>query len=180
MAVNAPSEAAPAIGAQIAPFDFESVFRTHYGRIARVIARVAGDPARAEELAAELFLKLWRSRRLQEQWTEAWLYKSAVRRALDELRKRTRRARYESLIGFTRRSSTPEEVRATSEEQERVRSVLAAMKARQAELLVLRSQGLSYSELALALNLNPASVGTLLSRAQKAFRKEYIKRYGEE
>jgi RNA polymerase sigma-70 factor, ECF subfamily len=33
--------------------------------------------------------------------------------------------------------------------------------------------------LAAALKLNPASVGTLLSRAQQAFRKEYIQRYGE-
>jgi RNA polymerase sigma-70 factor, ECF subfamily len=58
--------------------------------------------------------------------------------------------------------------------------VLAAVAPRQGELLALRSQGLSYDELASVLNLNPASVGTLLSRAQKAFRKEYIKRYGEE
>jgi len=180
MVVNASSEAGTAIGAQEAPFDFESIFRAHYERIARVIARVVGDPARAEELAAELFLQLWRRRRAQGQWTEAWLYKSAVRRALDELRKKARRARYDGLIDSIRRNPTPEEAHAASEEQERVRLVLAAVAPRQAELLVLRSQGLSYDELALALNLNPASVGTLLSRAQKAFREEYIKRYGEE
>jgi RNA polymerase sigma-70 factor (ECF subfamily) len=46
--------------------------------------------------------------------------------------------------------------------------------------LLLRSNGLSYEEVANALELNPASVGTLLSRAQQAFRKEYIKRYGEQ
>lgn len=74
---------------------------------------------------------------------------------------------------------TPEEVHAANEEQERVRLVLATVAARQGEILVLRSQGLTYEELASALNLNPASVGTLLSRAQKAFRKEYTKRYGE-
>ena len=51
---------------------------------------------------------------------------------------------------------------------------------RHAELLVLRSQDLSYDELASALDLNPASIGTLLSRAQQAFRKEYIKRYGQQ
>ena len=51
---------------------------------------------------------------------------------------------------------------------------------RGAELLVLRSHGLSYEELAEALELNPTSIGTYLSRAQDAFRKEYIKRYGAE
>jgi RNA polymerase sigma-70 factor (ECF subfamily) len=71
-------------------------------------------------------------------------------------------------------------VRRTREEQEQVRTVLAALDSRQAELLLLRSSGLSYEEVAAALDLNPASVGTLLSRAQQSFRKEFIKRYGEQ
>jgi RNA polymerase sigma-70 factor (ECF subfamily) len=102
-----------------------------------------------------------------------------VRTGLNELRARTRRSRYEALLGFGRKANTPEDIRATTESQERVRFVLAAIEGRQAELLLLRSHGLSYEELASALDLNPASVGTLLSRAQQAFRKEYIKRYGE-
>ena len=65
------------------------------------------------------------------------------------------------------------------EEQERIRLLLSAIAPRQAELLILRSQGLSYEELASTLNLNPASIGTLLSRAQQAFRKEYLGRYGK-
>jgi RNA polymerase sigma-70 factor, ECF subfamily len=56
--------------------------------------------------------------------------------------------------------------------------VLAVIEPRQSELLLLRSQGLSYEELAATLNLKAASIGTLLARAQQAFRKEYIKRYG--
>jgi RNA polymerase sigma-70 factor (ECF subfamily) len=47
-------------------------------------------------------------------------------------------------------------------------------------MLLLRSHGFSYGELASILDLNSASVGTLLSRAQQAFRKEYVKRYGGE
>jgi RNA polymerase sigma-70 factor (ECF subfamily) len=54
------------------------------------------------------------------------------------------------------------------------------MDARQAELLLLRSQGFSYQELASTLGLNPASIGSVLSRAQQKFRKEFIKRYGEQ
>jgi RNA polymerase sigma-70 factor, ECF subfamily len=180
MAVNVQSEVTTALPAAEALVDFESVFRTHYERIARVIARVVGDPARAEELAAELFLKLWRSPVTQLEHAEGWLYKTAVRRGLDELRKRTRRARYESVLRFVGETPTPEEVHVAREEQERVRLVLATLASRQAEILILRCQDLSYEELASALNLNPASVGTLLSRAQKAFRKEYIQRYGEE
>ena len=77
-----------------------------------------------------------------------------------------------------RKPPTPEDLRTAAEEQECVRLVLSLIQTRQAELLVLRSHGLSYEEVASALDLNPASVGTILSRAQMAFRKEYVKRYG--
>ena len=163
-----------------APIAFEATFRAQYERIARVIARVVRDPSRAEELAVEVFLKLWRNPRAQGEKAEGWLYRAAVRKGLDELRRRARRSRYEQLFPFARRAPTPEDVRAATEEQEQIRLVLAVIEPRQAELLLLRSHGLSYDQLASALDLNPASVGTLLSRAQQAFRKEYVKRYGQE
>jgi len=161
------------------PFDIDTVFRSHYGRIARVIARVVRDSARAEDIAVDVFVKLWRNPRAQGEHAQGWLYRTAVRAALDDLRRQTRRARYESMLSF-RKPPTPEEVRLASEEQERVRLVLSVIQTRQAELLVLRSDGLSYEEVATALDLNPASVGTLLIRAQQAFRKEYVNRYGEQ
>ena len=73
----------------------------------------------------------------------------------------------------------PEQVLVAAQEQEQVRQVLAAIKSRDAELLLLRNSGLSYEEVAAAMELNASSVGTLISRAQQAFRKEYVKRYGE-
>lgn len=178
--VNAKSDAVAELQDNEAQFDLETIFRAHYERIARVIARVVHDPARAEELAVEVFLKLWRNRQAQGEKAEGWLYRAAVRIGLDELRRQTRRSRYEHLLGFMGEASTPEEIHAATEEKERVRLVLGAIERRKAELLVLRSHGLSYDELASVLDLNPASVGNFLSRAQQAFRKEYIKRYGEE
>ena len=158
--------------------DIERIFRTHYARLARVIARVIRDPARAEELAVEVCLKWSAGRSAEGENAERWLYRAAVQSGLNELRRQIRRSRYERLMGWVRGSPTPEEVFAVNQEQERVRVLLALLAPRQAELLVLRSQGFSYEELAAALHLNPASVGTLLSRAQHAFRKEYTRRYG--
>ncbi len=168
------------IGSNVSRIDIETIFQAQYERIARVIARVLRDPARAEELAVEVFLKWSRNPQAQGENSEAWLYRVAVRTGLDELRRETRRARREHLLGFARRSPTPEDVRASNEEQERVRAVLAAIRPRQSELLLLRSQGLTYDELASTLDLKPASIGTFLSRAEQAFRKEYIKRYGHQ
>jgi len=177
--VNARSEVVEDMGAGETSVDFEAMFRAQYTRIARVIARVVRDPARAEELAVEVFLKLWRNRQAHGENVEGWLYRAAVRKGLDELRRQTRRVRYEHLFGFGRQVPTPEDVRYVTDEREKVRLVLAILAPREAELLLLRSHGLSYEELASALGLNPGSIGTLLSRARRAFRKEYVKRNGE-
>jgi RNA polymerase sigma-70 factor (ECF subfamily) len=126
-----------------------------------------------------VFLKWSRNPKAQGENAEGWLYRTAMRTGLDELRRQTRRSRYESVLDFVRRAPSPHEVLTARGEQQRVRLVLSVMDRRQAELVLFRSQGLSYEELASALDLKPASIGTLLSRAQEAFRREYIRRYGE-
>ena len=162
------------------PFDLVTTFRADYKRIARVINRIIGDPARAEELAVDVFCKLWRNTKAHGPNAGGWLYRSAIRIALDELRRRQRRERYERLFSVFHRNSTPEEIHVETEKRQQVRAVLAKLKPRTAELLLLRSDGLSYQEIADTLGLNAASIGTLLSRAQQTFRKEYTKRYGKQ
>lgn len=177
--VNAPSKAIEAAGLDDA-FDFEAFFHVHYERIARAIVQVVRDPARAEEIAAETFWKFWRnSKAAQGGQAFGWLYRTAVRMAIDELRKEARRIRNESSQTIRQPARTPEEAHAAAEERDRVRLVLASLDSRQAELLLLRNNDLSYAEVAAVLDLNPSSVGTLISRAQQAFRKEYVTKYGE-
>jgi RNA polymerase sigma-70 factor (ECF subfamily) len=161
-------------------YDFESVFHSHYGSIARAIVRVVRDPARAEEIAAETFWKLWRNPKAAHiGQAGGWLYRTAIRMALDDLKKEARRIRRENQQTNWQPARTPEEAHASAEERDRVRLVLASLDARQAELLLLRSNDLSYAEVAAVLDLNPSSVGSLISRAQQAFRKEYVNQYGE-
>ena len=163
--------------------DLETIFCTEYRRIARVIARVTRDPARAEELAVEVLLKWARTPNAHGEHAPGWLYRAAVRTGLKELRGDVRRSRYERLFAFvpagrTNGSKTPEDVYATAEERKLVRAVLNALPWRQAALLLLRHEGLSYLELSAALHVNPNSVGTLLARAQRAFRREFVRRHG--
>jgi len=49
--VNAPGEALAEMTAREAQFDIDALFRAHYRRVARMIARVVRDPAHAEELS---------------------------------------------------------------------------------------------------------------------------------
>jgi RNA polymerase sigma-70 factor (ECF subfamily) len=151
------NEGAVEVSFDEAPAGFEAVFCAQYDRIARVIAGVIRDPARAEELAVEVFLKWERTRKKHGVGAEGWLYRAAVRVALNELRRKTLRSRYERLLGFLTSGktdeSTPHEIYAAQEERQRVRLVLGAIEPRQAELLLLRCNDLSYLEMASTLNL---------------------------
>ena len=53
-----------------------------------------------------------------------------------------------------------------------VRSALARLPRKQAVAVVLRHSGLSYAEVAAALDMSPGSVGTTVRRAESALRKE--------
>jgi hypothetical protein len=85
---------------------------------------------------------------------DGWLYRTAANLGVDELRKRARRSKFDWLFGRTQQPATPEEIHGVNQERDRVRHVLSRMQPRQAELLVLRTQGFSYEELASALGLN--------------------------
>jgi RNA polymerase sigma factor (sigma-70 family) len=64
------------------------------------------------------------------------------------------------------------EVVVTLEERRHLRSALARLPRKQAVALVLRHSGLSYTEVAAALDISPGSVGTTVRRAESALRKE--------
>jgi RNA polymerase sigma-70 factor (ECF subfamily) len=159
--------------------DAGELFHLHYPRIARVIARIVNDPGRAEELAADVLWKFLRSSRAHHANPGGWLYRAGIRRAIDELRRQQRRDRLERLFPFLGTVPSPEQLHNEAQDQQQVRCVLAALKHRDSELLILRSEGLSYEETAEILGVSDTSIGTLLRRAQDAFRKEYIKRYGQ-
>ncbi len=160
--------------------DIDALFTAYYRRLTRLLYRATGDTARAEEFAAEAFWRLYAKPPRDATNLEGWLYRTGLRLALDHLKKERRRARYEPLALLFGISLNPDQVVEQQEKQVRVRQTLASLKPVQAAMLLLRSEGLSYAQLAAVLNLNPASVGTLLTRAGQAFRKEYVIRYGEQ
>ena len=170
----------------VADAGLEDVFRVHYPRLVGILARVTGDRARAEELASEVFCRLSSRPALfrPDSNLEGWLYRTAVNLGLDALRMNARRLRNEQAAGAeaARRASgdDPLSDMLRAEQRRRVQGVLAALKPGSARLLLLRHAGLSYGELADALGIKPASVGTLLARATADFEKKYRSCYGGE
>ena len=155
--------------------DLEQVFRREYADVVRVARRVLGSAREAEDVAQEVFLAFGRST-VPAGEALAWLSVAAAHTALNHLRSGRRRvAREETLgaIGVTE-GIAPDVAEAvvTLDERRRVRAALARLPQRQAVALVLRHSGLSYAEVAAALDLSPGSVGTSVRRAESALRKE--------
>ncbi len=164
----------------------ERVFQEHFGRLAAILTRLTGDCARAEEFAAEAFLKLSKRPALLRPSGNlpGWLYRTAMNLALDLNRADTRRKRREkdarnAAVSCRQKANALDEI-LLGEKQRQVRSVLGTMKPVQAQLLLLRHSGMTYKELSSYLRLNLSSVGTLLARAESEFEKRYRARYGGE
>lgn len=80
--------------------DAPAIFETYYDRIYRYVLGMMGDPADAEDLTQETFLRAYHQRgSLREAGAlVTWLYQIATHVCLDQLRQRTRRAPLESEV----------------------------------------------------------------------------------
>ena len=154
---------------------FENLFRTEYARIVGIANRILADQAEAEDVAQEVFLSFYRAHPADASYAASWLHAAAAHAALNALRGRARRSRREGLQALdldTPAADDPAATVAASETRDEVRAVLARLPERSAALLALRYAGLSYAEIAAALDVRASSVGTLLRRAEDAFRRE--------
>jgi RNA polymerase sigma-70 factor (ECF subfamily) len=127
-------------------------------------------------VAQDVFISFYRGHPADAPYAPAWLHAAAAHAALNAVRGRDRRSRREASQALppdaTATESDPAEAVAASETRDEVRAVLARMPERSAAVLALRYAGLSYAEIAAALDVRASSVGTLLRRAEEAFRRE--------
>jgi RNA polymerase sigma-70 factor, ECF subfamily len=171
-------------GEALNPVEFEELFQTHWERVYGVLFRLLGDQGEAEALALEVFWRLYRQPPPgQARNLAGWLYRVATNLGFNALRAFKRRTQYEERasdpsLGHSLQSDPVVAVE-QADEREQVRVVLRQMKPRSAQLLLLRYSGLSYGEVATALDLSPASIGTLLARAEREFEERYRASYGD-
>lgn len=159
---------------------FDRLFIQEYRRVVAVAYRVLDDAAEAEDVAQEAFVSFHRSHDPDVPYAAAWLHRAASHLALNAVRTRKRRSKREhddALARVRLRDSDsisldPAPAAEAGEERELVRRVLARMPKRSAQVLALRYGGLSYAEVAAALGCRVGDIGTILRRAEMAFRKE--------
>jgi RNA polymerase sigma factor (sigma-70 family) len=155
--------------------DLDNVFRRDYQLVVGVAARVLGSRDHAEDVAQDVFLSFARSA-VPASEARGWLCVAAAHTALNLLRSGRRRvSREEAAAAGNAVVSDVADAVVTLEERSLVRSALVRLPRKQAVALVLRHSGLSYAEVAAALDLSPTSVGTTVRRAESALRKELIR-----
>ncbi|MGY1752333.1 sigma-70 family RNA polymerase sigma factor [Blastococcus sp. SYSU D01042] len=153
--------------------DLDAVFRREYPRVVAVAARVLGARDQAEDVAQEVFLAFNRSS-VPAGEAAGWLSVAAAHTALNVIRSGRRRSAREETAAAAGPADVPDvaDTVVTREERSLVRAALGRLPRKQAVALVLRHSGLSYAEVAAALDLSPGSVGTTVRRAESALREE--------
>lgn len=164
-------------GAESGPtVDWEAVYREQMPRIYNFFRYRTGDNQTAQDLTATTFLKAWRAR---EQYQgdlgafEAWLFGIARNAAADFLRNERLEISLESVYDLPAPESVEREI-GQREDFARLYTLLAALPAREAELVALKyGAELTNRAIARVTGLSETNVGTLLHRIVQKLRAEW-------
>lgn len=155
---------------------FRDVFYEHYPVVKRKLAALVRDESAAEDLAQDVFLRLYRNPPDDPDALGAWLHRVLTRIGYDYLNKKSRERKLQDKqeLLFSAEASPPsgEEAVLNKLDQEDVRVWLDGLPERDRQALMLRYSGYSYSEIAGQIGVNPPVVGTLLSRATFKLRQQ--------
>jgi RNA polymerase sigma-70 factor, ECF subfamily len=168
---------------------FDILFQRYHARVRAVCLRYLADEALAEDLVQETFFRVIRALARVDQSFNfgAWVHRIAVNLCQDELRRRNRRAAHldqrggdpdEAMLKVADRdrSGHPEAALEMSSLRQLVWDVAKKLPERQRMVLTLRElQGLSYASIARVMGTSEAAVETLLHRARKRFKAEYLR-----
>ena len=146
---------------------FKEVYEKYYPGLVRFGLQLNEDRVDVEDLVQETFLRyhVAISKDVVLENTRAWLYKVMLNLAITG--KSTRSLHNARIQNFqeSQTKTDEEEAQARKERRKLVFQVLEQLPAKEKNLLLLYHNGLKYKEIAEVLELNPASVGTLLVRA---------------
>lgn len=169
------AEPVPGVAANEQAETFEALYRRTFPRVYAYVASLLGDRAAAEDATALAFERAYRKRRRYRPARgsrEAWLFGIARNAALDELRRRKRRARLESEPADDAAAPGADELAETALRRETVRAALAELDPRERELVALKFMaGLSNAEVAAVLGVSESNAGTRLHRTVTKLRE---------
>lgn len=168
---------------------FEILVTRHQARILNTIYRFVGDRTDAEDLAQEVFLRIWLAARRYKPTAKftTWAYRITANLCINQL-KAARRKRF-SLFDLANKKThpqldehptkdgqkvpSPEILLLAKEEKRQIWATVQSLPANQRMAVVLkRYEGLSYAEIAKILGCSVSAVDSLLVRAKRSLQKK--------
>jgi len=162
--------------------ELERLYQTTYGAVVRFLYRKVWDADRAEDLAQEVFMRLFQHR---PEKPRAWVFAVAANLARDEARAAIRRRKHLTLL-TNDPGQAPSRIPAADELVEHdelmhaVQDALGTLTSRDQEVLLLWDAGLSYPEIAAQTGLAVGAVGTTLARARRRLIDAYDRQHSDD
>lgn len=174
---------------------FEELMLRYQGRLVTVLAHLVSDRNAAEDLAQEVFLRVYRARKryVPESKFSTWLFTIANNVASNARRMKSRRREVHVVTADTgplAANSLDQMAQAASglmptrqldkaEMRDIVRAALESLNERQKMAVLLNKfEGMSYADIAAAMDVSPKAIKSLLMRARVQL-KEVLEPYLE-
>lgn len=152
---------------------FSELVRLHRMQVLRTAYGVLGSTDEAEDVAQEVFIKVWNSLPgyTPQGSFSSWLYRVTVNAAIDALRRKHREVPLDE--PYADPGEKPEEGALRKAETLRVRAAIRTLPEGSRTALVLREyEQLSYKEIADILNIPIGTVMSRLNYARQALKKQ--------
>jgi RNA polymerase sigma-70 factor, ECF subfamily len=146
--------------------DFSELYRTHAGDVHRFVLFLSGDPALADDILSETFIRLWHARdRVDLTTVKGYLLAIARNLFLAD----RRHARRMTTLDERAQDSRPGPERRAHAHLE-LQAVLVALQTLpeidRAAVLLRAEEGMSYDEVAAALGISPVAARVKVHRAR--------------
>lgn len=160
----------------------QTVFDEHYEVLYRYLIRLTGDSDAAADAAQEAFIRLV-EREPDGRQVRAWLFRVATNLVRDSSRVRRRRVEllqtYPDRVPMGDAPPEPEAALELKERRQLVRNALETLSPRDRTLLLMREEGFSHQEMAVAVGTTTKSVGSMIARALHKLSAELMKTENE-
>jgi RNA polymerase sigma-70 factor (ECF subfamily) len=159
----------------VTPDRLSALFKAYHVPLVRFLTRRLGDRDWAEELAQETFVRALKQDEIASE--RSWLFAVASNLVRDEARREARERKRQEVLRAQAEAESSVEPAATlmerAEDRALAHQAIEMLGERDRDALLMREEGLGYEEIAEALGLSVASVGTTLSRARRRLMEAY-------
>ena len=164
---------------------FEELVRTYEKRVYHLALRMCGNVDDAYEVAQEAFLSAWKRKRFfrGDSSFSTWLYRLTSNAAIDFLRRQRRQGGSDGVslddedtfLEVADPAPSPHQQAERLELRDALARGLGALSPEHRQVLLLRElQGLTYEEIAAALELDLGTVKSRIARAREKLRKYLV------